>query len=417
MTATAPLSGNPLSDDPRFAARADQLRWVHDPDDDRRCLLSLSAVHDVAAGRMVCHPTPGATTLVLVRDLLAALGVGKRRDGLARARRTGDGVALVRVWLRAEQIEHLVVLRAHRLHPPLIGLLADLAVGTGAVAWLVWHDPEPPIASHPGEVWGWPAAVTAIRHDRPPNKAPRLYPAERIYRETVAEARREARLWRVAPPRQRRFTHPGCELGALLQRLTIDATNPAEREVRISAAMAGFATEGLALIIPADATAVGPRLTAAVLDRLRRITCPTLATALLLALVTDAGAGSVAFVRPRSISPDAGQVRLLSGTYRIPERARPVLRAAVLDHQARRLPAYLLLAGRDGRLFPTRAMSHRIAQAAHTTGVPLPHAATPAGRSSTLLETPFAAALITNGARIIGAEPPPRLRPRSSARH
>ena len=45
---------------------------------------------------------------------------------------------------------------------------------------------------------------------------------------------------------------------------------------------------------------------------------------------------------PGWISPDAGQVTLLTGTYRIPEVARPLLRAALLDHQDRGLPAYTL---------------------------------------------------------------------------
>jgi hypothetical protein len=38
----------------------------------------------------------------------------------------------------------------------------------------------------------------------------------------------------------------------------------------------------------------------------------------------------------------------LSGTYRIPEVARPLLRAALLDHQIRGLPVYALLL-RDAR--------------------------------------------------------------------
>jgi hypothetical protein len=59
--------------------------------------------------------------------------------------------------------------------------------------------------------------------------------------------------------------------------------------------------------------------------------------------------------RPRSISPDLGQVRLLPGTYRIPESARPLLRAALLDHQARGLPGYALFAaGRGGGLCSPR---------------------------------------------------------------
>jgi hypothetical protein len=107
---------------------------------------------------VVCHPTPGATWPILIRDLLEALG--KRRDALARERRVRDGAALVRVWMRAERVQHLVVLRAHRLRPPLLDAVAELATATGAL-WLVWDDTDPPAPRWAGEVWSWPRAVAA----------------------------------------------------------------------------------------------------------------------------------------------------------------------------------------------------------------------------------------------------------------
>lgn len=152
MTAAAA----PLAVDPAAAAQAGGVRWVHDPDDDLGCVRHLTALHDLAAGRVVCHPTPGATWPVLVRDLLEALG--KRRDGLARARRVLDGAALVRIWMRAERVGHLVVLRAHRLRPQLVEALAELAAAAAVTVWLIWHDTDPPARSCPGEVWDWPGA-------------------------------------------------------------------------------------------------------------------------------------------------------------------------------------------------------------------------------------------------------------------
>ena len=65
-------------------------------------------------------------------------------------------------------------------------------------------------------------------------------------------------------------------------------------------------------------------------------------------------AGEIAGCAPRRISPDAGQVTLLSGTYRIPEAARALLRAALLDHQIRGRPAYGLFFHRDGGLLRPR---------------------------------------------------------------
>lgn len=130
-------------------------------------------------------------------------------------------------------------------------------------------------------------------------------------------------------------------------------------------------------------------------------------------LVGEAG-GLVASCSPRSISPDLGQVRLLPGTYRIPEPARPLLRAALLDHQACGLPAYALFAGaRGGGLLLPQAMGNLIGRAAALADLPIPLAATSAGRSDSGSEEPFATALVNSGAvRIDGGGPPPRLRPR-----
>lgn len=64
--------------------------------------------------------------------------------------------ALVRVWMRAERVEHAVVLRAHLLRPPLLDRLDELAA-TGAVMWLVWHHTDPPAPGGDGEVWSCPA--------------------------------------------------------------------------------------------------------------------------------------------------------------------------------------------------------------------------------------------------------------------
>jgi hypothetical protein len=378
-------------------------RWVHDPDDDQACLRRLTALNDLAAGRVVCHPTPGASWPVLIRDLLEALG--KRRDALTHERRVRDGADLLQVWMRAERVRHLVVLRAHRLPPRHLAAVASLAAATRTTLWLVWHDIEPPAAGWEGEVWSWVRAVAAIGDHTAPNGSLRLRSAERIYREAVAEARREARLWRIAPPRQRRYTQPRCGLGALVQRLTINAATEAELRVRLDAARAGFAAEGLTLVLPADPSSVamlGPRITPQALSKLRRISCPTSAAALLLAVATDARPGRIAGCAVRSVSPDAGQVQLLPGTYRIPVSAAPLMRAALIEHHERGLPGYALLTGRDGGLLLAQAMVNRIARTATFAGI-----SRAVGRSDSGPEEPFAAPLVNSGAvRIDGAEPP-----------
>lgn len=196
-----------------------------------------------------------------------------------------------------------------------------------------------------------------------------------------------------------------CALGAVLQRLTIDAVTPDEMQTCLHAIRAGFAAEGLVLTRPTDPAAIaalGPRLTPDVLARLRRLACPSSAAALMLALATDAGASSVASCSANWISPTAGRVGLLPGTYRIPLRARPILRAALLDNDARGLPVYRVLVDHDGGLLLTQRMANLIGRAAVHAGVPPPLAAT-TQRSDSGLDGPFAADF-TRYARVTGAE-------------
>ncbi len=108
-----------------------------------------------------------------------------------------------------------------------------------------------------------------------------------------------------------------------------------------------------------------------------------------------------------SVSPDAGQVRLLPGTYRIPAAAGSLLRAALIEHQARGLPGYALLTGHDGRLLLAQAMANLITRTATFAGLPRS-----IERSDSGPEEPFAVGLVNSGGvRIDGAGPYPRPRP------
>ena len=144
-------------------------------------------------------------------------------------------------------------------------------------------------------------------------------------------------------------------------------------------------------MLASEATAwgvLGPRITPQTVSRLRRLACPTSAAALLIALATDARAGRLTLCAPRRISPDLGQVAgRLTGTYRIPAAAAPLLRAALLDHQAHGLPDYVLFTHPAGGLLLTQRM------ATSSPGPPprrvlAPLAATPAGRSDSGPEGP-----------------------------
>ncbi len=290
------------------AATCVGVRWVLDPDDDVACVRALTDVHDLEAGRIVCHTIPGASWPVMVRDLLWALG--KDRDALSREGRVRDGPMVLAVWLRAEDVRHIVVLRAHTLSPAVLKSLAGLTVATDTTVWLVWHTRESP---------------------------------------------------------------PGCPLGVVLQRLTIDATSYDELLTRLHAAQTGFRDEGLSLDLPAlgdddRIAALGPRL-----DPDRRLVCPTTAAALMLALATDTDACQLAGTSAFWTCSVGRHIRFLGGTYRIPPRARALLRAAVLtaEHPA------TLLRDRHGRLFLTRRMANLVRRGADRAGLALPPTARP----------------------------------------
>lgn len=161
--------------------------------------------------------------------------------------------------------------------------LAELSAAASVTVWLVWHHRDPPPSRWPNQLWpGWADAAAVICGDRPPANTSGSERDGLDYRDVLGRARREARLWRIDPPRQRRFTEPGCALGAVLQRLTIDAVTSAEVQTCLRAIHTGFAAEGLVLTVPTDPAAVaalGPRLTPDILDRLRRLACPNIGRA------------------------------------------------------------------------------------------------------------------------------------------
>lgn len=355
------------------------VRWVLDPDDDVACVRALSAAHDLAAGRIVCHTVPGASWSVMVRDLLCALG--KNRDALSRDRLVGVGPTLLEVWLRAEDVEHVVVLRAHTLPPAVLEALAGLAITAALTVWLVWHtrEPPPPTAGTVGPpvYWSWAAAMLRPPETRPATAAD--HTVCEVYGRARARARLDARTWAIRVPWvEPRYVQPGCPLSVVLQRLTIDATSHDELLTRLHAAQTGFRDEGLSLDLPALAdhgrvAALGPRLDPTTMAELRRFACPTTAAALMLALATDANSHQLAMASASWTCRAGRHIRFLGGTYRIPPRARPLLRAAVLtaDHPA------TLLRDHRGRLFLPRRMANLVRRGASRAAVPEPPGARP----------------------------------------
>ncbi|SFO44413.1 hypothetical protein SAMN05216207_105923 [Pseudonocardia ammonioxydans] len=305
-------------------------RWVLDPDDDHGCVRALLALHDLAVGVVVCPAAPGSPWPLLAGHVLVALGKDRRAlDAAGPRHRVPELLAL---WLRAERVQHLVVLRAHLLSHATLVELDRLATDAGVTVWAVAHgdhgvDHTARRAPSAAPVQ-WTAAV-ALLTAATATGGPRTASAPELYGTVRDLARRAGRAWRLYTERTLRLprdVRPNCELGVLLQNLTIDAHDRDELLLRLHATRAGLHDEGLHLALPAlehDARLLaylGPRFNAETMARLRRLACPTAAGALTLALATDHNAPWLAETRTEWTDPHARHVCTYTGTWRIPPR-------------------------------------------------------------------------------------------------
>jgi len=130
-----------------MAAAGAPVMVLADPGDSPGCVAGLSARHDLGRGVAVCLPQPGpGSAQALAGDLLTALG--KFPGALAAGHLSRRGLELAGLWLRAEQVQDLVVLRADRLPARCWTSLAALAAAAGTRLWLVVHQAAA-VASRP----------------------------------------------------------------------------------------------------------------------------------------------------------------------------------------------------------------------------------------------------------------------------
>ena len=109
------------------AAGPARVTVLSDPGDSPQAVAELTGRHDLDRGVAVCQPHPGATSPeLLAGDLLIALG--KLPGALAAEHLSRRGWELAALWLAAEQVRHLIVLRADRLPA---GCWSELAAAAG----------------------------------------------------------------------------------------------------------------------------------------------------------------------------------------------------------------------------------------------------------------------------------------------
>ena len=341
------------------AAGPARVTVLSDPGDSPQAVAELTGRHDLDRGVAVCQPHPGATSPeLLAGDLLIALG--KLPGALAAEHLSRRGWELAGLWLAAEQVRHLIVLRADRLPA---GCWSELAAAAGVRVWLLTAKMTPgheacatagPAAHRPWRAaladlpaadgsrpggCGFPAVPDAEFPLFRATAARLLDPAafaqvDTVYRDTYTRARGHNAALRHASG--------GDCAGAVLQQLTIDAASAGEVLTRLRAAQAGLFADGLLLDLrpvrhppwELRAGCLRPRLDHATVARLRGLADPVVAAAVTLSRATGMTPAQLCALRRHDVTGDGAGLRVRAGklTYRIPARAAGPVRAAVL-HQ------------------------------------------------------------------------------------
>ena len=345
------------------AAGAARVTVLSDPGDSPQAVAELTGRHDLDHGVAVCQPHPGATSPeLLAGDLLIALG--KLPGALAAEHLSRRGWELAALWLAAEQVRHLIVLRADRLPA---GCWSELAAAADVRVWLLTAKMTPgqraaleacatagPAANRPWHTalaelpaadgsrtggCGFPAVPDAEFPLFRATAARLLDPAafaqvDTVYRDTYARARGYNAALRHASG--------GDCARSVLQQLTIDAASAGEVLTRLRAAQAGLFAGGLLLDLrpvrhppwELRAGCLRPRLDHATVARLRGLAAPVVAAAVTLSRATAMMPYQLCALRRHDVTGDGAGLRVRAGrlTYRIPARAAGPVRAAVL-HQ------------------------------------------------------------------------------------
>jgi hypothetical protein len=145
-----------------------QVAVVVDPNDSAALARQAAALACRRAGRIVVHTSPGPQPAWrLGIELLCALGKHWDRDG----QRCDIAIeVLCRVWLRAEQVTDLIVLRAHQITSKAMAWLLTLLAGEQVRLWLCTPAPLSDLdAAADAAVRLSPAEFTRILQPHPPD--------------------------------------------------------------------------------------------------------------------------------------------------------------------------------------------------------------------------------------------------------
>jgi hypothetical protein len=338
-----------------------RIYLVHEADDDRDALTFLRSLRGPRE-RVVCELTPrNAKTRGsldwLVNDLLRALG---KDTGLGARNAQAAYDALI-AWLVADDVEDLVIVRAHALSAGAWSTLTELAALADARLWLMYQQPK---LARGHREWCESFAPTELDFSafkqrwgvvpkRSASPTPAVVPFPAVPQTDFLLFRAEARelltadefklvnkSYRDAMEKTQAWlddaeTPDADALAAYLHDLTADCASTAEALTRLRAAQATMFVRGWWTIIDARvfiAAQADAHLSFddATASALRRFLSPQYAAAATLALTANATYTALAGLKLSDVETDGARVRLGGRDWQLDASARPLLRAQVI---------------------------------------------------------------------------------------
>lgn len=331
----------------------DRIHVVLDEHDTPACARWAISHHDLARHSITVRPTPPITPRSLARDLLRALG---KRFGSAGTRGApADLWPAVGLWLEAERVRHLLILRSHLLTPDLSNRLIWLAEALHIDLWLIAGTGHPPDGINPRA-----CRVSTFEEQqtinpaptRPPTPSSRSWPSlpdeeyfsfrvaahvlldEHDHRRIDAElfvGRMIAEEWIQPHRREGRRIEAG-DIPALLAAVLATAAEAEQALCRIRGTQAALFRAGIHVAAPADAIRAAVAARCAPLDHhasqlLRTFIDPHRAAAAVLSLAADLPACQLQGIDIGDVNADGRDVTIARRRVPIAATARGILLA------------------------------------------------------------------------------------------
>ncbi|MGI8803155.1 MAG: hypothetical protein ACR2KV_13455 [Solirubrobacteraceae bacterium] len=353
----------------------DLVHVILDAEDSGACARWFARRHDLDRGRAVVRITPPPTRRSVPRDILR--GLGKRLTLPESPSQPADLRARAEIWLHAEQIHDLFVLRAHLLDDETLYELLDTCDQAVVTPWLIIAGDEPPAAMMAllkqvlVDPIGGTRDATYVRSFKQAAADEQLQPVRRTpprhatwpelpddefwtFRSACDEllgdadfARVDAELltgrmagleWierRTRQPKWALRPFDATEIHGLLAGVYASATSTGQALARLRGVQTALFLAGVLVYIPADAITAIAATKPAPLDQhagalLRSFASPRLAAAAVVALATGQPASELRTLNVQDIAHGGAEIILAGRAYPIPYYARGTLRAHLI---------------------------------------------------------------------------------------